>query len=110
MKNYKLKNLRLAQRISQKDLAEILGISQQTIASWEIGRTEPSNDNLKMIANYFNVTTDYLLGNEKESTPPITNEEKTLLADFKSLTVEGKHTLLNVLSSLKMTHVTESQY
>ena len=57
-----LKKLRGEKRLSQAELAEILKISQQTIASWEVGRTEPDNEMLVKIAKYFDVSVDYLLG------------------------------------------------
>ena len=60
----RLKDLRIAKQISQKDFAKRLGVSQQTVASWEVGRTEPANDSLKNIADYFDVSTDYLLGRD----------------------------------------------
>ena len=55
----RLKDLRIARQISQKDFAKRLGVSQQTLASWEVGRTEPANYALKNIADYLNVSTDY---------------------------------------------------
>lgn len=48
--------------ISQNKLAKILNNSQQSISRYVNGVTEPDIHNLIKIANYFNVTTDYLLG------------------------------------------------
>ena len=60
-----LKELRLERNISQRKLGEILGVVNQTISFWESGNREPDLDMLVKIANYFNVTIDYLLKNEK---------------------------------------------
>ena len=49
----RLKQLRNDYQISQKDFAEAIGVAQQTVASWEVGRTEPANNALKEIADYF---------------------------------------------------------
>lgn len=66
-----LKKLRTNKGISQLALAEMLGISQQAIGKWETGKATPDYDNLKRLANYFNVTTDFLLGeNSKVNTEP----------------------------------------
>ena len=46
------------------EFSKIIGVSQQTIGSWETGRTSPDIEMIKKIAQYFNVTTDYLLGND----------------------------------------------
>ena len=57
-----LKDLRKSKCLSQRDVARMLNVTQQAIASWENGRTEPSNMALVEIADYFNVSVDYLLG------------------------------------------------
>ena len=57
-----LKDLRKSRCLSQRDVARMLNVTQQAIASWENGRTEPSNMALVEIADYFNVSADYLLG------------------------------------------------
>lgn len=58
----KLKELREERGIQQKELAELLHVSKSTISGWEVGRNEPQQDMLIKIANYFNITTDELLG------------------------------------------------
>jgi len=59
----KLKELREQKRMSQAELANILDVAQQTVASWERDNSSPNYEILKKIANYFHVSTDYLLGN-----------------------------------------------
>ena len=99
----RLKNLRNVQRISQKDFAQALNVSQQTVASWERGRTEPSNAALKRIADYFDVTTDYLLG-RKETKGVLSKQQTKLIDMYEGLNIDGQETLMNVLGSLNMTH------
>ena len=48
--------------LSQEDFAEFFHQSGSTISSYETGRNQPSFDMLIQYADYFNVTTDYLLG------------------------------------------------
>lgn len=63
----KLKDLRKSRdSMSQADLAGILGVTQQAVGRWEKDLNMPDFDTLKKIAEYFDVTTDYLLGNETE--------------------------------------------
>lgn len=59
----KLKNLREDADLKQKELGKDLNVTSQTISGWEINRTKPDYEMLKKIANYFGVSTDYLLGN-----------------------------------------------
>jgi transcriptional regulator with XRE-family HTH domain len=58
----RIKSLRASRGISQEHLANTLGVKQQTIGKWENGLTVPRLPMLQKIANYFNVTTDYLTG------------------------------------------------
>jgi transcriptional regulator with XRE-family HTH domain len=60
----KLKELRIDKKLSQKELAEILVVDQRTISNWEKEFRQPSFEMLVLIAKYFQVTTDYLLGLE----------------------------------------------
>jgi len=64
----KLKALRTAKKMSQKDLAERIGIAKSVISFYESGDHFPSYDVLIKIARIFNVTTDYLLDVERERT------------------------------------------
>jgi repressor LexA len=66
-----LKNLRTAKGISQAELANILGVAQQTVGKWERDIAFPNIDTMKKIAVFFKVSTDYLLGN---SDFPLSNE------------------------------------
>jgi len=58
-----IKKERNKKGLSQMEFSKILGVSQQTIGSWETGRTSPDTEMVKNIAQYFGVSTDYLLGN-----------------------------------------------
>lgn len=57
----RLKELRKARRISQLKLAMDLGTSQNTISRYETGEREADHKTLIAIADYFNVSIDYLL-------------------------------------------------
>lgn len=57
-----IKDLRHINQISQQKLANSIGVSRSTIAMWELGNSEPDNENLTKLANFFNVSVDYLLG------------------------------------------------
>ena len=57
----KLREIRLAANVSQKQLADALYISQQAIAKWESNRSSPNPEMINKLADYFGVTADYLL-------------------------------------------------
>ena len=59
-----LKDLRIEKGLSQKQLAKELGVLGRTVSYWESGKRECDFDTLIFIAKFFDVSTDYLLGNE----------------------------------------------
>ncbi len=61
----RLKQLRLDRSLYQKDIAAYLGVDRTTYVKYENGSSEPSNEILSKIADYFDVTVDYLLGREE---------------------------------------------
>jgi methanogenic corrinoid protein MtbC1 len=58
----RLKELRSAFALRQKDLAAVLGVAQTTIANYEQGTRFPDETNLRLLADYFKVSLDYLMG------------------------------------------------
>lgn len=60
-----LKRLRKERGLSQIAFAREIHASQNTISQWEQGIRQPNNDTLKEIADYFNVSVDYLLGRKE---------------------------------------------
>ncbi len=65
----RLRELRLMHKMSQSDLAKAIHVSQQAITKWETGKSEPSSSNIVDISKYFNVSSDYLLGETDDKTP-----------------------------------------
>lgn len=64
MKKYsnRVKELRLAKSLSQEQLAEKIGLTKQAISQYERGERNPSMDVLEALCDFFNVSSDYLLG------------------------------------------------
>jgi transcriptional regulator with XRE-family HTH domain len=62
----KIKELRLLKEKTQAQIANALGIAQQTYARYELDGIMPPVEMLKKIADYFNVSIDYILGIENE--------------------------------------------
>lgn len=58
----RLKELRNENNLSAKKLAQILNVSDSTVIRWEKEEIVPSIEHLKNIAQFFNVSSDYLLG------------------------------------------------
>lgn len=58
----KLKALRLEKKMTQKQVADIIGLAISAVSSYESGSRYPSYDVLVQLSRIFHVTTDYLLG------------------------------------------------
>jgi len=58
----RLKDLRLEKELSQRQLSRETGVSQNAIAHWENEKRVPNANAVIKLADYFNVTTDYILG------------------------------------------------
>jgi len=76
----RLKKLRKERDIRQRDLAEVARVSRSAVAYWESGKSAPNTHTLARLADYFGVSTDYLMGrtdNPKPKPAPFdpTNED-----------------------------------
>ncbi len=80
MLSKQLKKYRAIQEISQAKLADALGVSQQTVAKWETGKSTPDPYMLGAISDFFHITIDTLMGREKANNLHI--------PVFRSLTAE----------------------
>ncbi|WP_338230837.1 helix-turn-helix transcriptional regulator [Lactiplantibacillus paraxiangfangensis] len=60
----RIKELRKQSKLSQRELAHLINVSQQTVGSWETGRSEPNSEMINKLSDYFGVTTDFLLGHD----------------------------------------------
>lgn len=73
----RIKELRIKNKLKQKELAEILQTNASSVCSWEKGDYNPNSEQLIKLSKYFNCSVDYLMGysdvNLKED---ITNNSK----------------------------------
>ena len=74
----RLKFLRQKSKLTQKELANALNTTQNTISNWESGRQEPSKEKLVALGQIFNIQIEYLFGADtktfeklKEITPKL---------------------------------------
>lgn len=74
--NERMLDLRKSNNLSQEDLASKINVTRQTISNWELGETSPSLEQAKEIAKLYNVSLDYLVGNDNIVEEKINNVEK----------------------------------
>ncbi len=106
-----LKYLRNSTQCTQKKLAEYLGLSANTVCEWEKNRSEPSIQTIRKLAEYFDVSADYLLGLEDDfgartaTAPTVMGdnyslEERQLIEDYQKLNTHSKKYLQDTLKML----------
>lgn len=69
MFSVRLKELRSSRNLTQAELARDLHISLGAIGNWESNTRKPDTDTIQKIAEYFDVSVDYLLGRTEEKKP-----------------------------------------
>lgn len=90
----RLKSLRKNKKLTQSDMANMLGITRQGYAKYENDESEPDLATIDKLAEFFNVTTDYLLGRSDIMNPRlfenagITNEEYLNLSAYQKEVVD----------------------
>ncbi len=72
----RIKELRKQNNLNQFELAKICNTTNSNISGWENNKWQPDNDALIKMAEYFNVTVDYIIGRNQQ--PQWTDEEKAL--------------------------------
>lgn len=75
--------------MTQQELADLIGVSRQSVAQWEGGHTCPDMDNIVLLARTLNVSCDYLLDNSIISSTATTDQSRLLL------NLINKHVLLS---------------
>lgn len=101
----RLKELRTKNRLNQTELATTFSVKQNTISNWENGSTEIDNQTLAKLADYFNVSVDYLLGREEKKEPPAEARSREEFSQaLEKLGIKGNDTelakMLNKISNL----------
>ena len=86
----KLKTLRLSKKLTQSQIASRIGISKAMISSYELSTRQPSYEVLIKLASLFRVSTDYLLG-----------VERNRFIDVSGLTEENIAIIDSLVSAIK---------
>lgn len=97
----RIKILRTERNLTQAALANELGIAKTTLAAYEQEKNEPSNETFVKIANYFNVSADYLLGLTDVKTP---DANIAFIANYLGLTEHSITTLHSYYDIAKNNH------
>lgn len=100
-----LKELRIQAGISQQQLADVIGVSQQSINKYENHNIEPDIRTLVALADYFETSVDYLIGHtdiihiiEPVAQFDLNMQESALIMDFRKLSARQEESVQAVLN------------
>ncbi len=101
----KIAETRKDRGVTQKQLAEKLGIYQSNMSNWENGVTEPDMQSLVRLADILEVSTDYLLGRTNdvgliEVNANLSNDENELIILYRKMSYRDKNQLLGFAKGL----------
>ncbi len=93
-----LRKLRMHKGISQQHLADVIGTSQQSINKYENHNVEPDISTLILLADYFQVSVDYLIGHvmsdgEQQPDLELDKDESSLVRNYRQLSKEEKKSI-----------------
>ncbi len=101
-----LKALRIRKGISQQQLADVIGVSQQSINKYENHMIEPDISTLMALADFFNTSVDYLIGHteidhiiESVQHYDLNNEEVSLIDGYRKLAQEEKESIQLIIKN-----------
>ncbi len=99
-----IRKLREEMKMTQLRLSIELGISQETVSAYEIGKHYPSVTALLKMADLFHTSVDYILGLSDyrlmEKTDGLPNDEATVLALYRSLCTNQKEKVIAYISGM----------
>lgn len=102
-----LKKMRVAKGLSQQKLANVLGVSQQSVNKYENHNVEPDVAILIALADYFDTTIDYLVGRNDSDEPlrenELTHTEEKLLRKYRTLDTAQKECVHSVIEQMGRT-------
>lgn len=96
----RFKELRASQNLTQDELAKKLELSKSSISMYENGNREPDFETLELIADYFNVDMNYLLGNTNKTTRFLDSKQFELLSAFDCMNEDGQKRILEYVKDL----------
>ena len=96
----RLTYLRKMAGLTQQEFADKLNLTRSAVAMYEAGKREPKFELLEMLADFFNVDMDFLLGKQDTPTEFFTPDEQALIKKYRSLSDKDKQTVDGLLDSL----------
>jgi len=89
----RLRDLRESRNMKQYEIAQMLNVSREAYSMYESGKRQLSCETLSVLADFYGVTADYILGRNGA----VSDEEAAFIKKFRSLDERGRETVCGVL-------------
>ena len=99
----RIKELRKQNNKTQQEIAEFLNMTQVTYGRYELGVHEPTLETLCKLADYYGVTVDYLIGRDANEFAYLSQEEKTLIVNFRKLSTYNQAKIVGEVAGILLT-------
>ena len=86
----RIREIRLAKKMSQVELANLLGVTKQSVSNWENENIQPSIEMLSRLSDVLAVSSDFLLSKEEVRYLDVTGLEETTIQHLQALITELK--------------------
>jgi transcriptional regulator with XRE-family HTH domain len=88
-----LRELRKEKNVTQNEIAQYLKVSRETYSQYETGRHQMNYETLFLLADYYDITIDYLLGRCETNPISVSKNETHLINTYRLLDERGKATI-----------------
>lgn len=104
-----MKLLRESKKLTKKQVADAIGITERAYITYEYGQRDVSTDTLQKLADFYGVTTDYLLGREPEPNDPIKDMsdrlnlnpyERAIISAYLAMDPKSRKDLVKMISDV----------
>ena len=103
----RIRDIRKQNGVTMKELGKAVGVGESTISMYENGKRQPDNSMLLKIADYFNVSVDYLLGRDEQQKMPtveddgLSDRQRAFMESVRSMSPEDLDLLESLIAVVK---------
>lgn len=104
----KIKSARIAKKLTQKQLADMINAKHNSISDWENDKSKPDMDTIELLCGTLDITPTYIMGNKSEEEygniiGNLMNDPDILdmIEEYKLLSENDKKAIRQIISSLK---------
>lgn len=100
----RIRELRKQHKLTLKELGAKMGVAENTMSQYELGRRQPDQETIVKLAHYFGVTVDYLLGGDPPENPSVSQQEYQLIELFREMTPDERGMVETIVQSILDRH------